>query len=421
MNLHSLLSKPNLRRLLSANLLSGIGDWFNSVAVLSLLLEITGTAMAVGITLALRTLPHLVFGPLGGMLADRFNRKAVMIVCDLARGVIALMFLFVARETDLWMVYTGTFLLVAFSALYNPSRLAILPQIVSQDELAAANALDQSVFGFVMAVGSLIGGIFIALWGNDIAFLYNSLSFIASALLLFRLNVPQKKHEWEKQNGSIDFEQDVSYNSVLQLIKKTPIVYAILLLTALWSIGGGIINVLISVYAYQVFDAGKMGIGLLYGAIGLGFIIGGLIAQRLHRYPYEMASIGLAVEGFTFLLTSFSPTIYVTAVLYALSTIAGGMGNASLNTLLMRHVNPRYHGRVFALEATLSNILIGLSMLAGGWLLSIADPRIAGFVAGLFVTVFSLVKGRSIWQAARADQAKNHAREDGRGQETMVD
>ncbi|MFP3389235.1 MFS transporter [Brevibacillus sp. SIMBA_040] len=420
MKLYSVLQKPNVRRLLSANLLSGIGDWFNSVAVLSLLLEITGSAMAIGITLALRTLPHLIFGPFGGWLADRFNRKGVLIACDLARAVIALSFLFVSKEADLWIVYTGTFLLVAFSAMYNPSRLSILPQIVSRNELASANALDQSVFGIVMAIGSLVGGVFIALWGSDIAFLYNSLSFLASAILLVRLNVPKSQIQEDVQNQTAS-EQATTYKDVLHFIQKTPIVYSVLLLTTLWSIGGGIINVLISVYAYQVFDAGKMGIGLLYGAIGLGFIVGGMIAGRLQRYPYEVASVGLAVEGFAFLLTSFSPTIYVTALFYALSTIAGGMGNASLNTLLMRHIRPQYHGRVFALEMTLSNVLIGLSMLVGGWVLTIADPRLVGFIAGCFVTVFSIVVGRSIWKMGKANQAKNHARVDGRGTETFVD
>lgn len=420
MKLYPVLQKPNVRRLLTANLLSGIGDWFNSVAVLSILLEITGSAMAIGITLALRTLPHLIFGPLGGWLADRFNRKGVLIACDLARAVIALSFLFVSKEADLWIVYTGTFLLVAFSAMYNPSRLSILPQIVSRNELASANALDQSVFGIVMAIGSLVGGVFIALWGSDIAFIYNSLSFVASAILLVRLNVPKSQIQEEVQNQTAS-EQATSYKDVLHFIQKTPIVYSILLLTTLWPIGGGIINVLISVYAYQVFDAGKMGIGLLYGSIGLGFIVGGLIAGRLQRYPYEVASVGLAVEGFAFLLTSFSPTIYVTALFYALSTIAGGMGNASLNTLLMRHVSPQYHGRVFALEMTLSNVLIGLSMLVGGWVLTIADPRLVGFIAGCFVTLFSIMVGRSIWRMAKAKQVKNHARGDGRGTEEFVD
>lgn len=410
-----IMKKPNLRRLLTANFLSGIGDWFNSVAVLALLLEITGTAIAVGITLALRTLPHLIFGPLGGLMADRFDRKKVMIACDLVRGFVALLFLFVSEMSDLWIVYVGTFLLVAFSSLYNPSRMSLLPKIVSPEELATANALDQSILGMVMAIGSLLGGIFIALWGSDIAFLFNALSFFASALFLARMKVPTSTDD-SANNVSLRHSATISsYGEVIRAIRSTPIVYAILLLKAVLPIGGGIINVLISVYAYQVFSAGEWGIGLLYGAIGLGFIIGGLLAQRFQRYFYEVAASSFTLEGFALLLTSFSPSIYVTALFFMLSTVAGGMGNASLNTLIMRHVTPCYHGRVFALDATISNILIGLSMLLGGWILTMADPRIVGFVAGLFVISPSIVLGLVIWRTVRTSGSehlanKNHAR-----------
>ncbi|WP_253721163.1 MFS transporter [Brevibacillus brevis] len=234
-----LLKKPNLRRLLTANFLSGIGDWFNSVAVLALLLEITGTAIAVGITLALRTLPHLIFGPLGGLMADRFDRKKVMVACDLVRGFVALSFLFVSEKSDLWMVYAGTFSLVAFSSLYNPARMSLLPKIVDPEELATANALDQSIYGIVMAIGSLIGGIFIALWGSDLAFLFNALSFFASALFLARLKVPASPNDSVTNVPLRQAAKDSSYGEVIRAITSTPIVYAILLLKAVWPIGGG--------------------------------------------------------------------------------------------------------------------------------------------------------------------------------------
>lgn len=407
---------PNLRRLLTANLLSGVGDWFNSVAVLSLLMELTGGAMAVGITLALRTLPHLFLGPLGGILADRCDKKKVMIFCDFARAIIALGFLLVASADDVWMVYVGTFSLVVFSSLYHPSRLSILPRIVDRGELAAANALDQSVYGIVMAVGSLVGGIFIALWGTQMAFVYNSLSFLLSGILIMRLAL--HNHEEKERGGSPALS--ASYYDVLAFAARTPIVRSSLLLTILWPIGGGIINVLISVYAYQVFQAGQMGIGLLYGAIGIGFIVGGIAAERYAQKPYKVASMSLSLEGVALLLTSFSPSIYAAAVFYTLSTIAGGMGNASLRTLLMEHVHRDHQGRIFALEATVSNVLIGLSMLAGGWLLSFAEPRMVGFAAGASVTVFSAIFGWSLWRASLSAQ-KNHARKIERGHAPELD
>lgn len=408
-----LLRQANFRRLLLANFLSGVGDWFNSVAVLSLLLEITGTAMAVGITLALRTLPYLVFGPLGGLLADRFNRKAVMIACDLVRAVIALSFLFVSSADDVWIVYAGTFALVAFSALYNPARISLIPDVVERDQLLSANALEESVFGIVMAAGSLVGGVFAAYWGTDAAFVCNSLSFVLSAALILRISLPPRssgvRREADKEERKAN---EPSYRDLFSLIRQTPLVLYTLLMTTLWPVGGGILNVLISVYAYQVFAAGKSGVGLLYGAIGLGFIVGGVAADLLKRRPYHMASCSFAVEGFAHVLTSFAPTIYLAAACYALSTVAGGMGNASLRTLLMRHLDKAYHGRVFALQSTISSVLIGLSMLVGGWLLTVFEPRLLGFAAGLLITLCSLIIGVLILQASRAADSAAPAQPD---------
>ncbi|MED1792599.1 MFS transporter [Brevibacillus nitrificans] len=398
------LRHPHLRRMLTANLLSGIGDWFNSVAVLSLLMELTSGAMAVGITLALRTLPHLLFGPLGGVLADRWDKKKVMIFCDFARALLALSFLLISSAEDIWLVYLGTFSLVAFSSLYQPSRLSILPHLVEPEELATANALDQSVYGMVMAIGSLIGGIFIALWGSEAAFVYNSLSFLLSGILIMRLDFPHPDRGCPSPSTPQAF-----YRDVLAFAAHTPIVRSILLMTALWPIGGGIINVLISVYAYQVFQAGEMGIGLFYGAIGVGFILGGLAADRFAKKLYKTSFWSLSLEGVALILTSMAPTIYVAAACYALSTVAGGIGNTSLRTLLMQHVRSDYQGRVFALEATVSNVLIGLSMLAGGWLLSFAEPRLVGFAAGTCVTLFSVVIGWSLWRASRKSELENLA------------
>lgn len=125
-----LRSETRYRRLLSASLISGIGDWFNSIALLSLLLHITGSGLAVGLTLAVRTLPYLVMGPIGGILADRFNRKTILLVSDFARAIIALSFLFIHQENEVWIAYVGTFALVVFAALFSPARNAVIPQLV---------------------------------------------------------------------------------------------------------------------------------------------------------------------------------------------------------------------------------------------------------------------------------------------------
>jgi predicted MFS family arabinose efflux permease len=413
MKMARLFQSAHYRRWAAANFLSGIGDWFNSVAVLSLLLEITGSAMAVGITLALRTLPYLLFGPVGGILADRFSRKTVMVICDLVRAVIALSFLWVGSAGDLWIAYAGTFALIAFSALYNPSRMAAIPQLVGREDVPLANALEQSVFGVVMAIGSMAGGIVTGWWGTDVAFVFNSLSFLASGLLIATIPLREQPRQESKTAGEPAGQS--SYRALLPLFRQAPIVPLVLVFSLLWPIGGGIVNVLISVYAYQVFDAGKAGIGLLYFSIGVGFLLGGALASRFLQKPHRFAAISFTVEGAAHLLASFASSIVTAALFFSLSTVAGGVGNACLQTLLMQNVPSRFQGRVFALEHTLSSVVIGLSMLAGGWLLAFSPPRVLGFASGLLITLMSLAIGAAIWRRgdslppAETETIKNHA------------
>lgn len=149
--IYLLRSQVPYRRLLSASLISGLGDRFNSVALLSLLLHLTASGLAVSLTLAVRTLPYLVMGPIGGILADRFSRKTILLVSDFARTFLALSFLLVHQASEVWIAYAGTFALVIFSALFSPARTAVIPQLVRTDQVAHANGLEQSTGGLVMA------------------------------------------------------------------------------------------------------------------------------------------------------------------------------------------------------------------------------------------------------------------------------
>jgi predicted MFS family arabinose efflux permease len=404
MNSYRLLRHRPFRRMLAAHFLSGIGDWFNSVAILSLLLQLTGTSMAVGVTLALRTLPFLLFGPLGGKLADRFSRKRILMICDVARALIALSFLLISSKGDIWIAYAGTFALIAFSAVYQPARAAMIPQIVPKEDVAAANALEQSVLGTVMAIGSLVSGVVTSLWGPGFAFVCNALSFVASALLI--MGVPLAHDRTHPPDSSATDAPSPTFRELLPLFRQAPLVPLILAFSLLWPVGGGIANVLISVYAYQEFHAGDAGIGLLYGAIGVGFLVGGLLSDTLQRWPFHMAAVGMTAEGIAHLLISAAPSLYSAAALFCLSTVAGGMGNASLQTLLMQRVPNHYLGRVFALEGTFSGVVIGCSMLAGGWLLTMFPPRTLGWISGLFITLISLAIGLALLRLQRREQKR---------------
>jgi predicted MFS family arabinose efflux permease len=392
----AVLRNPNYRRFAVANLISGIGDWFHSVAVFALLWELTGSGMSIGITIAMRTFPYLLFGPLGGWLADRLNRKRIMIFCDGARAVLALLFLVASVQKEVWLVYVGTFSLVAFSALYNPARIAIIPQLVDKEQVASANAVDQSIAGSVIAAGSMIGGIFTALLGVEAAFWFNSLSYLFSGLLLLGMAVRPVSDVEQAEKGSSS-----SYRELLPLFRRKPAIPLILSLALFWPIGGGVINVLLSVYALDVFHAGEAGVGMMYGAIGAGFLIGGFLVDTLKRWANLTAAFGLALEGMAHLFASLAPNLYTAALLLTFATMAAGVSEAELRTLMMRFVPSDLQGRVFALEGTMSSTVLGLSSLAAGGLLDSVPPRQLGFVSGLLIAVTSCAIGILLWRQLR--------------------
>lgn len=148
------------RRLFLAGVVNGIGDRFSSVAVLALILELTGSGLAVGMTLAIRLLPYLIFAPIGGRLADRFSRKNILVTTDLVRIVFALSFLMVHGKEDLWIVYVSTFMLAAGEAIYSPTRKSTIPQLVNKENLIKVNSLEQVLVGIVLIVGPFLAGLF---------------------------------------------------------------------------------------------------------------------------------------------------------------------------------------------------------------------------------------------------------------------
>jgi MFS family permease len=403
-NLRVLRAEPRFSRLLAASFISGIGDWFNTVAVLSLLFTLTGWGIAVGITLALRVFPRLLVGPLAGVLADRFPRKTILALTDLASAGLALGFLFATAPRRVWVVYACTVGLVILSIINQPAWRASLPMLVRPENLLVANALSGTVSGSVMVIGAVLGGVASGALGVEAAFVINSLTFLASAMLTFTIRFPVFSPA-VKPGLTALWE-------VWPVVRGSRVIQAILLLAVLWPLGGGVINVLLSVYAVKVFDAGDAGVGILYGAVGLGLLTGGLLVHRIsHRLRHALLA-AFVVEGAGHALISQSPNLALAAVLLVVATAGAGIGNAGIGYLLMRAVPQQALGRMSALQGALASVTFGLSLLLAGVLLEALPPRSLGLLAGLFIMGAGLVGGLLLWSAELTSASANIAEEE---------
>src|SRR5260370_1847421 len=175
----------NYRFLWLAQVVSEMGDWFYSLAVYNLLLELThNRAQSVGLAVVLQVLPHTFAAPTAGVVNDRISRRAIMIGADIARFFIVLGRLGVRTLGMVWLVYPLLLLETLGAAFFEPAHSAVIPNIVPASDVLAANALAAITWSFCLAVGASLGGVVAVLFGRDTVFLLNAFSFLGSAWLI---------------------------------------------------------------------------------------------------------------------------------------------------------------------------------------------------------------------------------------------
>ena len=364
----------DFRRLFVGQFISQTGDWFNSVALFTLLLRLSGSGEAVGYILIIKLLPSFFVGPLAGVVADRFNRKTIMIIADVARGILVLGFLLVRRPDQVWLVYALAAIEVAIATFFDPAKSAAIPAIVSREELISANALSSASWSVTLALGAALGGVVTEVFGGNTAFVVDSISFFVSAAYISSVRIrstsrpDRAKHlSLADATGVTDLVEGARY------LRSNPRVMAVLLVKSGWGLGGGVL-LLLTIYGKQIFPLGRDGaasIGLLYAARGLGALIGpmiaGVITSGAPRTMRQAISVAFFVSGAFYLLFAHSPVLAV-ALICVLGAHSGGSIQWVFSTTLLQMTVPdRFLGRVFALEMALLTLTMSVSTYVTGW------------------------------------------------------
>ncbi|HSB12730.1 MAG TPA: MFS transporter [Blastocatellia bacterium] len=364
----------DFRRLFIGQLVSQTGDWFNSVAIFTLLLSLTGSGEAVGYILIIKLLPSFFVGPIAGVVADRFNRKTIMIISDILRGVVVLGFLLVQRPDQIWLVYALAAIEIAISTFFDPAKSAAIPGIVSREELIPANALSSASWSMTLALGAALGGVVTDAFGRNTAFVIDSLSFFVSAGFIAAVRIrsaprPERTRHLSVADatGITDFIEGARY------LRANPRVMALLLVKSGWGLGGGVL-LLLTIYGKQIFPLGRDGaasIGLLYCARGIGALIGpmiaGVITSGAPRTMRQAISGAFFLSAAFYLLFAHSPSLWV-ALLWVLGAHAGGSIQWVFSTTLLQMTVPdKFLGRVFALEMALLTLTMSVSTYVTGW------------------------------------------------------
>jgi MFS family permease len=376
-----LAGNRNFRLLWFGQIVSQLGDWFNAVAIYSLLLELTGSASSVAWMMIVQLLPMAVVGPIAGVVVDRVNRRRVMIAADILRGCLILVLLFVRQASDVWIIYVVMGAAVSATSFFEPARTSVIPGITRHGELLTANALSSATWSAVLAAGAAAGGAVTALAGRDTAFVVNAASFFASAVLIARTRFDADPPGGQRRpltlasvTGASDLAEGFRY------VRSSRQVTAIILVKAGWGVAGVAI-LLLTIFGERVFPLGgsaAAGIGLLYAARGVGAGLGPILARFwLGQHPDQMRrAIAPAFFGVAlfYVLLGLAPNIWAAN----LAVVGAHMGGSILwvfsTVLLQMAVVDRFRGRVFAADQA----LVTLTSVASSYLCGMALDH-AGF------------------------------------------
>jgi MFS family permease len=396
----------NFRLLFIGQTISQLGDWFNSVAVLALLLELTGSATAVAWMTITQFLPVAIIGPMAGVIVDRVDRRRLMIATDLFRGTMVLGLLLVQQREQVWMAYVIMALTVGASAFFEPARTATIPNITSREELLPAGALSSATWSAMLAIGASVGGLVTAVAGYEVAFIVNGLSFFASAFFIARTTYREGPRERPRAMSLAALSGVPEILEGLRYVRRHAHVAALIFVKAGWGLAGGIL-LLLAIFGERVFPVSgntAAGIGVLYGARGVGAGLGPIALRWiLGQQPATLRrSIGPAffIVGSFYMLLAAAPNLAVAALCVLFAHLGGSILWVFSTVLLQMEVPDRFRGRVFSVELALMTVALSVSSYwtayeldTGGW-----SPRLMSFALG---AVFCIPGALWLWILSR--------------------
>lgn len=396
----------DIRLLFFAQVISFMGDWFAYVALAGLVDDATGSPLLVSLVLVSLSLPSFLCSPLGGTVADRFDRRQVLIVVSFGQALAALGLL--ASNADrIWAVFVFQGLISGLAAFIKPAIDAAVPNLAtSPQELRQANALLGSTWGVMLAVGAAVGGVFSQVFGRNAAFVADAASFVLAGSLLFFIRAPMQEHDVSATALRGPVRPLADMGEAVRFAGRDPMVLALMASKATFGIGAGVVGQL-AVLASHIFHAGDGGRGLLIGARGLGAGVGPIIAARFAKGDLRRVLLvcGTAGCGFSVLYigVAWAPTIWLSAMLVTVAHLGGGAQWMMSTYGLQMRVPDGIRGRIMAgdfaivtLVLSLTSFLAGLTSEAIGVRWAITTFAAIAFVAGVVYLVVTAGLRRSV-------------------------
>ncbi|MFK0022981.1 MFS transporter [Streptomyces sp. NPDC090798] len=384
----------NYRLFFLGQVVSNTGTWMQRIAQDWLVLSLTGSSAAVGITTALQFLPMLLFGLYGGVLVDRLPKRPTLLATQTAMGVtgLALAFLTLSGHVQVWHVYLAAFAVGLATVVDNPARQSFVSEMVGPGQLQNAVSLNSANFQSARLVGPAVAGVLITGVGTGWAFLFNGLSFVAPivGLLLMR---GRDLHPVERApRGKGQLREGLRY-----VAGHPELIWPIVLVGFIGTFGFNF-PVWLSAYADDIFHAGAGGYSLFNTLMAVGSVAGALLAARRGTARLRILIAAALAFGVLEVVAALAPSFWLFALLMVPIGIFGLTVNVTANTAVQMGTDPAMRGRVMALfmMVFMGGTPLGAPLV--GWVTDAYGPRVGfalgGLVSAVAATTVGLVLAR---------------------------
>lgn len=364
---------------------SNIGSRVSMIALSLMVLNLTGRAAAVSLLFIVLTIPSIVIGPWAGALVDRWNKKQVIIICDIIMGILALGMAFVQ---DLSYIYVLALLMSAVNMFFSPAIRTVIPRLVAREKLQTANALYSVTFYTAQLAGPALGGAMVGIFGIQSAFILNGVSFLISALSEVFIQIPPSEAEGSTGTRQMlrDFKEGFAY------IRHNPVVRFVIVyfaLTSLPAVGVGIASLVV---LREVFGFSEAQYGLLMTINGAGLLLGTLVVGQLKKVSeLSQMVLGSAIYGVLCTVLALSGWFWAVAALQLGIGLVITLINVSYGTYLQKAVPGDKQGRVFALDIAIGNVTGLLAMAGAGFLADTLGAVTVMAGAGIVLAAISVL------------------------------
>lgn len=363
-----LRDNPDFFRLWLAQVVSLLGDWFNTIALTALVITYSpdNPGLATGGLLLARFLPSMILSPFAGVLIDRFDRKRLLVWCNYLRAVVVLGFLVATTGPQwVWLIYVLSTVQFLLSSVFEPGQQAVTPALVRREDLITANTLMNITWSGMLAVGAIIGGLVAEAAGTNTALVFDAITFVVAGLLVAGIRKYQIETTASK-NPTPETIEKVTFLDGVRYLRRTPEAASTLLVKFGTSLGN--VDTVMIIFATQVFvmgEDGKFSLGILYSAFGIGAIVGPLLLNRFNNGDVgrirRLILIGFGLAAVAWFILGSAGSIIVVCIGLIVRAMGGSVNWTYSSIIIQKTADDAYLGRVSSWDWSLFYLSVVIS------------------------------------------------------------